>query len=299
MGGQVWVESKYGRGSQFYFTMKLQLHHVEEKDVMDKMVRFRGRRILFVDSLQDTSGLVNKVEKLGLEVYRVSNVVEATELANKYSARAKHTPYFDTVIIDKMAQAGKIRDIMPLRYTPLVIVSPEAHMLNMKLCIDLGITGYINSPQTLAELMEVLLPALESHVALPSDSSKTMPLRILLAEDNMVNQKLALRILQKFGHNVTTVSNGKFAVEKFQNEPFDMILMDVQMPVMGGFEATQRIRQLEQESGTESHIPIIALTAHAMIGDREKCLASGMVSHWILFLHMCIWIDSCKHHSAG
>ncbi|KAI7875516.1 hypothetical protein K492DRAFT_213945 [Lichtheimia hyalospora FSU 10163] len=276
MGGQVWVESNYGRGSQFYFTMKLQLHYVEEKDVMDKMVRFRGRRILFVDSLQDSNGLVNKVEKLGLEVYRVNDVVEATELANKYSARAKHTPYFDTVIIDKMAQAGKIRDIMPLRYTPLVIVSPEAHMLNMKLCIDLGITGYINSPQTLAELMEVLLPALESHVALPSDSSKTVPLRILLAEDNMVNQRLALRILQKFGHNVTTVSNGKFAVEKFQNEPFDMILMDVQMPVMGGFEATQRIRQLEQESGTDSHIPIIALTAHAMIGDREKCLASGM-----------------------
>ncbi|CDH53201.1 gaf sensor hybrid histidine kinase [Lichtheimia corymbifera JMRC:FSU:9682] len=276
MGGQVWVESNYGRGSQFYFTMKLQLHYVEEKDVMDKMVRFRGRRILFVDSLQDSSGLVSKMEKLGLEVYRVCDVVEATELANKYSARAKHTPYFDTVVIDKMVQAGKIRDIMPLRYTPLVIVSPEAHMLNMKLCIDLGITGYINSPQTLAELMEVLLPALESHVALPSDSSKTVPLRILLAEDNMVNQKLALRILQKFGHNVTTVSNGKFAVEKFQNEPFDMILMDVQMPVMGGFEATQRIRQLEKESGTDSHIPIIALTAHAMIGDREKCLASGM-----------------------
>ncbi|KAI9322772.1 hypothetical protein BX666DRAFT_657927 [Dichotomocladium elegans] len=276
MGGTLWVESMYGRGSQFYFTMKLQLFHMEEKDIFDKIVRFRGRRILFVDSMHDTTNIVGKIERLGLGAYRVESVEEATELANRYASKSKHAPYFDTVIIDRMEQAEKIREIMPLRYTPLVLISPEERKLNMKLCIDLGITAYINSPRNLAELHEALIPALESHAALPSDSSKTQPLRILLAEDNVVNQKLALRILQKFGHNVKIVPNGKLAVEAFESQSFDMILMDVQMPVMGGFEATQRIRHLEKESRSNARIPIIALTAHAMIGDREKCLGAGM-----------------------
>ncbi|KAF9953679.1 histidine kinase osmosensor, partial [Modicella reniformis] len=87
---------------------------------------------------------------------------------------------------------------------------------------------------------------------------------------------LAVRILEKFGHKVTIVSNGKLAVESYGSKHFDLILMDVQMPIMGGFEATQEIRKLESLKGNNEHLPIIALTAHAMIGDREKCLAAGM-----------------------
>jgi osomolarity two-component system sensor histidine kinase NIK1 len=135
----------------------------------------------------------------------------------------------------------------------------------MKLCIDLGITGYTNSPTKLSDLGDVLLTALESHVALPGDSSKTVPLEILLAEDNVVNQKLALRILEKFGHHVKVVENGKLAVEAYETQPFDLILMDVQMPIMGGFEATQKIRELERASHSKDHIPIIALTAHGTV----------------------------------
>ncbi|KAI9321282.1 hypothetical protein BX666DRAFT_1849815 [Dichotomocladium elegans] len=276
MGGEIWVESTYGSGSQFYFTVKLKQNDVAEKDVLEKMARFQNRRILFVDSMGDDTGMVEKIERLGLSVYRVGTIAEATELANKYTSSGKHAPYFDTVVIDRLNQAERIREIMPLRYTPLVLISPEEHVLNMKFCIDLGITGYINSPRNLAELLDALLPALESHVTLPNDSGKTNPLRILLAEDNVVNQKLALRILQKFGHNVKTVSNGKLAVEAFESQSFDMILMDVQMPIMGGFEATQIIRQRERQTGAQMRIPIIALTAHAMIGDREKCLDAGM-----------------------
>ncbi|KAI9497301.1 hypothetical protein BDB00DRAFT_868740 [Zychaea mexicana] len=276
MGGDLWVESMYGRGSQFYFTIKLRRIGVSDKEAIGKMARYQGRRILYVDSMKDNTGVIRKIEQLGLTAFRVGSIEEATELANKYSNRSKVAPFFDTVVIDKMTQAEKVREIMPLRYTPLVLIAPEIHMLNMKLCIDLGITAYINSPRNLAELMDALSPALESHAALPSDSGKIQPLQILIAEDNVVNQKLALRILQKFGHDVKIVSNGKLAVEAFESQRFDMIFMDVQMPVMGGFEATQSIRRIESESGTDARIPIIALTAHAMIGDREKCLDAGM-----------------------
>ncbi|CAG8661177.1 6720_t:CDS:2, partial [Paraglomus occultum] len=131
-----------------------------------------------------------------------------------------------------------------------------------------------NTPATLPDLMNALLPALESHATVPSDFTRHQPLDILLAEDNIVNQKLALKILEKFGHRVEIVSNGKLAVEAFKSKRYDLILMDVQMPIMGGFEATQNIREWEKEHG--GRIPIIALTAHAMIGDRDKCLSFGM-----------------------
>ena len=100
------------------------------------------------------------------------------------------------------------------------------------------------------------------------------PLRILLAEDNAVNQKLASRLLEKHGHNVVTAANGREALERLENESFDLVLMDVQMPEIDGFEATATIRKKEEATGT--HLPVIAMTAHAMQGDKERCLAAGM-----------------------
>ncbi|KAG1132058.1 hypothetical protein G6F42_002698 [Rhizopus arrhizus] len=275
MGGNLWVESKYGRGSKFFFTVKLHRFQVNEREVMEKIHRFRNRRILFVDSMNDQTGVIEKISTLGLKPYRVEDIEEATIVANANSNMSKLAPFFDTVVIDRMSLAEKIREIVPLRYTPIVLIAPEVHHLNVKLCIDLGITGYICAPQNIADISDVLLPALENHAALPSDASKTVPLEVLLAEDNDVNQKLAVRILEKFGHHVTVVANGKLAVEAYESQYFDLILMDVQMPVMGGFEATQKIREIEKTSSNR-HIPIIALTAHAMIGDREKCLEAGM-----------------------
>ncbi|KAI8384917.1 uncharacterized protein BYT42DRAFT_493432 [Radiomyces spectabilis] len=274
MGGDLWVESIYGRGSEFYFTVSLRQFKMEKPQVLEIMNRFRGHHVLFLDSTNDATGILDKLRELGLSPVRVTSAMEATELPD--TAFKKNAPIFDTVIVDKISHAEKIREAVHLRYTPIVLIAPERHHLNMKLCIDLGITGYINSPVNLVDLAHTLLPALESHAALPSDATKSAPLEILLAEDNIVNQKLALRILQKFGHHVQIVSNGKLAVEAFEARTFDLILMDVQMPVMGGFEATQRIRAIEKAAGNGSRIPIIALTAHAMIGDREKCLEAGM-----------------------
>ncbi|CAO3643257.1 unnamed protein product [Cunninghamella echinulata] len=280
MGGDLWVESNYGRGSQFYFTMNLKRFEMDKNEILEKMQRFKGRHILFMDSLTDKTGVMDVITDLGLNPIRVSTIEEVTEFNTTINTSSNnlgnHPPLIDTVIVDRMCYAEKIREAVHLRYTPIVVVSPEPHKLNMKLCIDLGVTAYINSPVNAADLTHALLPALESHAALPNDSGKSLPLEILLAEDNIVNQKLALRILEKFGHRVKIVSNGKLAVDAFEQHSFDLILMDVQMPVMGGFEATQKIRQLEISSGTNTRTPIIALTAHAMIGDRDKCLQSGM-----------------------
>ncbi|CEJ02687.1 Putative Histidine kinase [Rhizopus microsporus] len=245
---------------------------MEEEDAFEKIKRFKGRNVLFLDSLGDRKDVADKIEQLGLVPYRITDISEAAKIVSKN----KQSPIFDTVIVDNMAYAEKIREAVHLRYTPIILIAPEILRLNMKLCIDLGITGYINSSITISDLAYTLLPALESHATLPNDSSIPMSLDILLAEDNIVNQKLAVRILEKFGHKVEIVSNGKMAVEAFENRKYDLILMDVQMPIMGGFEATQKIREIEHLSGGNSHIPIIALTAHAMIGDREKCLQSGM-----------------------
>lgn len=287
MGGDLWVTSMYGRGSQFFFTLKFKKHSREEGAALEKMKRYKGRNILFLDGTGDQMDIESKLGKLGLNPFRITGISEAvnmTDLSIFKPSGNKQPPIFDTVIVDNMAYAEKIREAVHLRYTPIILVAPEIHRLNMKLCIDLGITGYINSPVGLSDLACTLLPALESHSTLPADSAIPLPLVILLAEDNIVNQKLAVRILEKFGHKVEIVSNGKLAVEAFEVKSYDLILMDVQMPVMGGFEATQKIREIEKNSGTGSHIPIIALTAHAMIGDREKCLQSGMVSHLSLLL---------------
>ena len=287
MGGDLWVTSNYGRGSQFFFTLNFQRYPMEQQDALEKMQRFKGRNILFLDKSGGQLEVESKIRELGLNPFRVSTIAEIVKMtnisANEQSKNSKQPPIFDTVIVDNMAYAEKIREAVHLRYTPIILIAPEIHRLNMKLCIDLGITGYINTPVSLSDLAHTLLPALESHSSLPSDSGTPVPLEILLAEDNIVNQKLAVRILEKFGHKVEIVSNGKLAVEAFERRTYDLILMDVQMPIMGGFEATQKIRELEHHAGTGSHVPIIALTAHAMIGDREKCLRSGMVR----IIHTC------------
>ncbi|KAL1917404.1 uncharacterized protein VTP21DRAFT_3797 [Calcarisporiella thermophila] len=275
MGGQLWVNSVYGRGSNFFFTVKVTECEVSPGQVELKMRPFVGRHVLFVDTVGDTTGVKERIEELGLYATRVSTVEESCTLTAK---RTPETPMFDAVVIDDLGVVDQVREVSALRFMPIVVLAPAATQLNMKRCIDLAISSYLNTPVSRTDLSNALLPALENHVTLTAGQmgkdGVAPPLNILLAEDNEVNQKLAKRILEKVGHRVSIVSNGKLAVEAFQARRFDLILMDVQMPLMGGFEATQRIRELESEWG--GHIPIIALTAHAMIGDREKCLSAGM-----------------------
>jgi CheY-like chemotaxis protein len=153
-------------------------------------------------------------------------------------------------------------------------------------CKELGVQAYLTKPVRGAELLKAIQTVLGS--ADESDKEKSLitqhtlrenhaGLKILLAEDNAVNQKVAVRVLEKRGHKVVVAGNGKAAVEATAMEEFDLVLMDVQMPEMDGLEATAAIRVREQTTGR--HIPIIAMTAHAMVGDKEDCLAAGMDSY--------------------
>jgi CheY-like chemotaxis protein len=168
-----------------------------------------------------------------------------------------------------------------------MLAGPRIMMLSSldlkSLSPELRETGhYVTKPVTRPTLLKAILNVLEGGYAKPSEVSRSIPLRasggrslhVLLAEDNAVNQKVVARLLQKQGHSVVISSNGQEALSAYAREAFDLILMDVQMPEMNGYESTQAIRGLEQETG--QHVPIIALTAHALKGDREICLQAGM-----------------------
>ena len=150
-------------------------------------------------------------------------------------------------------------------------------------CRELGVAAYLTKPVRQGELLDAILTALgtramrvDSPVLVTRHSLRenSNHLRILLVEDNNVNQVFALRLLQKAGHTVALAGNGREALTALDRELFDVVLMDVQMPEMDGFEATAAIR--EKEKGSGNHLPIIAMTAHAMVGDKERCLAAGM-----------------------
>ncbi len=155
-------------------------------------------------------------------------------------------------------------------------------------CRDLGVASYLTKPVRQLTLFDAILTALESATGLdqpaspgPADhaavgQADARPLRLLLAEDNAVNQRLAVSLLERRGHSVVVAGNGREALAALDDGPYDAVLMDVQMPELDGLEATAAIRAREREEGAGEHLPIIAMTAHAMKGDRERCLAAGM-----------------------
>jgi two-component system, sensor histidine kinase and response regulator len=147
-------------------------------------------------------------------------------------------------------------------------------------CREIGIDGYLTKPINQSELLDAILRVLGAYQIVDEPEPAAAPLEpgrslhLLLVEDNPVNQKLAVRLLERLGHQVAVADDGRQALTALAAQEVDLVLMDVQMPVMDGFEATAAIRAREREHG--GHLPIIAMTAHAMKGDRERCLAAGM-----------------------
>ncbi|KAF9021710.1 HAMP TYPE histidine kinase [Hymenopellis radicata] len=275
MQGNMWVESEVQKGSSFYFTINTRISHVAMESVMAKMAAYQNRTILFVDTLGDSTGVVDRIEELGLKAHKIHDLAEV--------ANGDTCPHIDTVVVDSLGDVSRIREFEHFRFVPVVLLAPSFAQLNLKWCLDNSIASPLTTPVTAQDLSVVLISALEANtvnaVVVPND----VTFNILLAEDNLVNQKLAVKILEKYGHSVEIAENGSLAVDAFktrvlQNKPFDVILMDVSMPFMGGMEATELIRSWELQTGLE-RIPIIALTAHAMIGDRERCLQAGMDDH--------------------
>ena len=183
--------------------------------------------------------------------------------------------------MDGFTLAEKLRQHPEFAGATVMMLTSEGQRGDAARCRELGVAGYLMKPVAQSELLDAIMTALgepeqESVPLITRHSLRETrrKLKLLLAEDNKVNQTLATRLLEKLGHQVTVANNGEEAVQQWQSSRFDAILMDVDMPVMNGYEATERIRELEQ--GTGAHIPVVAMTAHAMQGAREECLRHGM-----------------------
>ncbi|KAF8332381.1 histidine kinase [Cantharellus anzutake] len=272
MQGVIWVHSRVNEGSQFMFTITSRVNDDGESPAMRERIQpFRGRTILFVNVERSDPNVAQRIQEIGLQPRVVHNLVGIT--------KKNSMTFFDAIIIDSLEVTDRLRDIDHLRYVPVILMPPFV----VKWCLNNSISAAITSPISRHDLATVLLAALEANISHPDLPSHDRTYRVLLAEDNVVNQKVAIRMLEKYGHTVHVVENGNQAVESVKancasTQRFDVILMDVSMPLMGGMEATEMIRKWEMTTGAR-RTPIIALTAHAMIGDRERCLKAGMDDH--------------------
>ena len=276
MGGDVWVTSEYGHGSTFHFTCVVKLADQSLSVISPSLMPYKGHRVLFIDKGETgahAADIKRMLREVGLEplVVQNENHLPPPEIKDPTGKQTQHA--YDVIIVDSVACAELLRTLDDFKYIPIVLLCPVVSV-SLKSALDLGITSYMTTPCLVIDLGNAMLPALEGRsTPLTIDHSRSFD--ILLAEDNDVNQKVAVKILEKCNHGVEVVSNGLQAVNAVKRKRYDVILMDVQMPVMGGFEATAKIREYEREAGMP-RTPIIALTAHAMLGDREKCLQAQM-----------------------
>uniref|UniRef100_A0A093VDZ4 histidine kinase n=1 Tax=Talaromyces marneffei PM1 TaxID=1077442 RepID=A0A093VDZ4_TALMA len=276
MGGDVWVTSEYGHGSTFHFTCVVKLADQSLNVISSQLIPYKNHRVLFIDK-GHTGGHAEQItlmlQQLDLEplVVKDEDEVPPPEIHDPSGKESGHA--YDVIIVDTVDTARTLRTYDEFKYIPIVLLCPVVSV-SLKSALDLGITSYMTTPCQPIDLGNGMLPALEGR-STPITTDHSRSFDILLAEDNEVNQKLAVKILEKCNHGVTVVGNGQEALDAVKNRRFDIILMDVQMPIMGGFEATAKIREYERENNL-SRTPIIALTAHAMLGDREKCIQAQM-----------------------
>ena len=276
MGGRLWVESVYGKGSTFSFTCICKLASHDLSGVRSQLNAYKNHVVLFVDKGRTACSETIRAMLKELELQPI--VVENEDQVPRPNipgspSKSEHGLPYDVILVDGMDTAVRLRNHDALRYVPIVLLAPVVSV-SMKSALDLGVASYMTTPCDMIDLANGMIPALEGRQTQSiSDASKSFD--ILLAEDNDVNQRLAVKILEKYNHGVTVANNGQEALDAVKAKRYDVILMDVQMPIMGGFEATKAIREWERAEGL-TRTPIIALTAHAMLGDREKCIQAQM-----------------------
>jgi signal transduction histidine kinase/CheY-like chemotaxis protein/HPt (histidine-containing phosphotransfer) domain-containing protein len=285
MGGQVWVESEVGRGSTFHFSVvapvaasPIRAHEEESQPELT------GKRVLVVDdNATNRQILVRQTESWGM-------VPEETEWPAEALRWIREGRVYDIAILDMQMQ-----DMDGNALARAIHAEPGGEGLPMLMLTSLGrrredteagvdFAAFLTKPIKPSQLYDALMTVFASRpTRLPAparpaepavaDMARTLPLRILVAEDNAVNQQLALLLLSKLGYRADVASNGLEAVEAVERQPYDVVLMDVQMPEMDGLEATRRLRARGRDGATPR---IIAMTANAMQGDREACLEAGM-----------------------
>jgi signal transduction histidine kinase/CheY-like chemotaxis protein len=291
MRGHIWVESEQGKGSGFHFTAHFAVSSVPVEQTIDlRLEALRGLRALVVDDNYTNRRILHEMllrwkmcpelAESGANAITMLRCAAMEKLPYPLVIVDRHMPEMDGFTLLETIHADPA-----LQSTAIMMLTSGDQPEDSRRCQQLGVAEYAIKPVSQQELLKLILRALgkvakeekpaSSHT-LPAvlPLAATAPLRILLAEDNVFNQKVAMGLLGRMGHNITVANNGLEAVELYSRSCFDVIFMDVQMPEMDGFRATELIRQQQEKSGIR--VPIIAMTAHAMQGDRERCLAAGM-----------------------
>jgi two-component system sensor histidine kinase/response regulator len=307
MGGRLWAESVPEQGSTFHFTLRLKLQDRSPSHLLPRRPRdLQGLAVLVVDDNATNRRILGELLASWL---MLPTTVESARsaLAALEAAKAADKPFPLVLLdaqmpeVDGFALAASIRARLHLPQPGLILLSSTDCGGDREKCRELGIGQRLTKPVKPSDLFDALLRTLDSYESngvppgeppiiahepssgawiemKPNASAMgqtgTNSLRVLLAEDNLVNQRVVQAIVEKLGHRVTTVATGAAAVRAVQQEPFDVVLMDVQMPEMNGLEAIRTIRAGERASGR--HVPIVAMTAHAMKGAREDCFLAGM-----------------------
>jgi CheY-like chemotaxis protein len=289
MGGRLWVESELGVGSRFHFTVRLITEENNVAVTPASPAALQGVKVLIVDD-NGANRLIlqSMVERWGMNPTAVSDAAQAL---GELSAAESANDAFALVLTDMHMPAtdgfglvSHVKENVVLSTPAVIMLTSGGQRGDVARCEELGIAAYLTKPVCQAELCEAVIRALHARqagLAVPLVTRYSLRkgdflrgLRILLAEDNRVNQKIAVRLLEKRGHHTVLASSGKEALEALAQASFDLVLMDVHMPGMDGIEATIAIRDKEKTTGL--HQPVIAMTALAMKGDRERCLAAGM-----------------------
>jgi PAS domain S-box-containing protein len=290
MHGKLWVESEIGKGSTFHFMAKFEVQENSTDRFQETDTRFNlmGLPVLVVDDNATNLRILKEILiGFGMNPTCVNNP-SAALIAVK-EAQKTESPFLLTILdanmpeMDGFELSKTIVETTGSRGPVIMMLTSSRNRGDSERCKECGISTYLKKPIKQAELFEAIQTTLGiAHK--PDESNQPVAecivggrkhlVRILLVEDNPVNQTLALRLLEKRGCTVSIASNGKEALKFLEGESFDLILMDIEMPEMNGFETTKAIRNAEESSG--GHIPVIAMTAHAMAGDRERCLDAGM-----------------------
>jgi signal transduction histidine kinase/CheY-like chemotaxis protein len=289
MGGGVGVESAIGKGSTFYFTLSLEVQAMPVLEVAPaEAVDVRGLPVLIVDDNPTSRRLLTEIVR-GWKMEPTSAGDGFEAIATLETAAAAGESFAMAIVDARMPEMDgftlvtKIRDREDLPQPTTIMLTSAGKIGDGARCRELGVSGYLMKPVKKSDLWDAIMIALgrpindgakQDLITQHSLREHRRSLRVLVAEDSRVNLKLVTQLLEKRGHTVIAARNGREALAALNTQAVDLILMDVQMPEMDGFDATRAIRS--REEGTDDHVPIIAMTAHAMKGDRDRCLNAGM-----------------------